>query len=329
MSKQHHDDEDALGSDSFLDIASNIVGILIILVLVAATRMRGYVDEAIREAASEDEPVAAQVENIGEQRQTAHQLVGEVGKLTGEAAKLGQEVQAAKYAREKIAAMIALAERELEKHREKLDEGEKRRHDVAAKLVSARRRLYESEREQLSLVSTPAPQVTVKSYPSAISKTVFTKEEHFRLLGGKIVRVPFTELKDRLFDEKRQLIWKLEDSPEVSGSLGPQDGFRLDYHIARTTVGANLVAAYFIPVQADMGEPLAEALANGSAFRAAIDGLDRPNTTITVWTYPDSFDEFRQLKKELYQMGFGVAGRPLQRDTHIGFSPNGSKSAAQ
>ena len=39
MSTREDDLEDAIGSDSFLDIASNIVGVLIILVLVGATRL--------------------------------------------------------------------------------------------------------------------------------------------------------------------------------------------------------------------------------------------------------------------------------------------------
>ena len=42
MSTREDDLEDAIGSDSFLDIASNIVGVLIILVLVGATA-RGVV----------------------------------------------------------------------------------------------------------------------------------------------------------------------------------------------------------------------------------------------------------------------------------------------
>jgi hypothetical protein len=51
--------------------------------------------------------------------------------------------------------------------------------------------------------------------------------------------------------------------------------------------------------------------------------------TITIWTYPDSFDEFRKLKKILYQQGYAVAGRPLPEGMPIGASPSGSKSSAQ
>jgi hypothetical protein len=148
-------------------------------------------------------------------------------------------------------------------------------------------------------------------------------------LGKRIARVPFEELKDLLMDERRQLAWKLEDLPEVSGSVGPRDGFRLDFHFVRTARGGSLTAAYYVPVQTNLGVPVEEALAAGSQFRAQLAQLDRENTTITLWTYPDSFDQFRQLRKELYQLGFGVAGRPLDKDGRIGFSPTGSKSQAQ
>jgi hypothetical protein len=55
-----------------------------------------------------------------------------------------------------------------------------------------------------------------------------------------------------------------------------------------------------------------------------------PNTyTITIWTYPDSFPEYARLKKELYELGYAVAARPLPHGMAIGASPRGSKSSAQ
>lgn len=332
MSRIHsaHDDE-AIGSDSFLDVVSNIVGILIILVMVAGSRAKTYVARpeekpaSVVAAPSADEMKA----DLRSARRTAQSLAADLGKLTREAARLANEVKAAEYAQIQVGSFIATAEHELAKERDRLDEKTRRQHDLAEKIVATRRKLDEIRREQISIVSTAAPEIVVKSYPSPISATVFTTEEHYRLLGKRITRVPFEELKDLLLDERRQLIWKLEDLPEVSGSVGPRDGFRLDYHFVKTPRGGSLTAAYYIPVQSNLGEPVAEALAEGSEFRRQLTRLDRQNTTITIWTYPDSFDEFRELRKELYRMGFSVAGRPLEKDSRIGFSPGGSKSAAQ
>jgi hypothetical protein len=64
-------------------------------------------------------------------------------------------------------------------------------------------------------------------------------------------------------------------------------------------------------------------------FHRQLRELNSQDTTITVWTYPDSYPEFRQLKEHLYQRGFLSAARPLPHGHPIGGSPHGSKSAAQ
>ncbi|MEX0586850.1 MAG: hypothetical protein WD176_09405, partial [Pirellulales bacterium] len=182
--------------------------------------------------------------------------------------------------------------------------------------------------EQISLVSQPTAEVTIVSYPTPISKTVLNHEEHFRLLEGRVVRVPFIELKDALLEERRQLLWKLRDQAEVTGEVGPVDGFRLSYHLLRTPTGGTF-EGYYHPTSSGLGEPVEMALAPNSAFRRAIDRLDRTTATLTIWVFPDSFGAFRHLKKELYRLGFAVAARPLPPDGKIGFSSHGSKSAAQ
>jgi hypothetical protein len=77
------------------------------------------------------------------------------------------------------------------------------------------------------------------------------------------------------------------------------------------------------------GETAEAALAEGSAFRSQIAKLRRGIHTITIHVYGDSFDAFRKIRKDLYQLGFAVAGRPLSPEMSIGFSPTGSKSTAQ
>ena len=51
-------------------------------------------------------------------------------------------------------------------------------------------------------------------------------------------------------------------------------------------------------------------------------GAFNPNAvTVTVWVYPDSFPEFRELKEELYQLGFLTASRPMPDGQPISGSP--------
>ncbi len=56
---------------------------------------------------------------------------------------------------------------------------------------------------------------------------------------------------------------------------------------------------------------------------------DPDRTTVTVWVYPDSFNQFRTLKAELFRRRFLTAGRPLPEGHPIGGSPDGSRSASQ
>jgi hypothetical protein len=84
-----------------------------------------------------------------------------------------------------------------------------------------------------------------------------------------------------------------------------------------------------VPVSSQLGEPVDEALAEGSEFRQAVSKLRPGRETITIWTYQDSFASFRRIKKALYELGFSVAARPLPVGIPISGSPEGSKSAAE
>ena len=84
-----------------------------------------------------------------------------------------------------------------------------------------------------------------------------------------------------------------------------------------------------LPMQAKLGESVEEAMAGTSQFRQTL-SLHRPgDTTVTLWTYPDSFAEYRWLNDELHRLGYVTAGRPLPAGFPIGGSPHGSRSAAQ
>jgi hypothetical protein len=84
-----------------------------------------------------------------------------------------------------------------------------------------------------------------------------------------------------------------------------------------------------LPVSPQMGETAEEAFAPASQFRSELAGVDPRETAITMWVYPDSFALFRELKRELFKVGFQVAGRPLPEGELIGGSPQGSRSVAQ
>jgi hypothetical protein len=82
-------------------------------------------------------------------------------------------------------------------------------------------------------------------------------------------------------------------------------------------------------VSSQLGEPIDAALKPGSNFRRSLEMLSPRTYTITVWSYPDSFGEFRKLQQDLYALGYSVAARPLPEGAPIGASPHGTKSSAE
>lgn len=323
--------------DSFLDVVTNIVGILIILVVVAGLRAKNapvhasVVKDPRLEAAAED----LQKDLAAEQsvRQDIFRMVEQIRAVQREGLVRFQQ-------REQLATLLALLEHKLKTHREQLDAKAREDFDLARLLADARQKLGQIERErQQAETSEPEP-ILVENYPTPLSKTVDGDENHFQLRGGRIAYIPLKRLLDRFKADVQRQLYKLTDLPELSDTVGPEGGFRLRYVMEREDAPpevqlqrghgtyASLRQWSLIPVSGELGEPVGAALAEGSNFRQTLASL-RPGTTVTVWVYPDSFAEFRQLRKELYRMNFPVAGRPLPEGTPIGGSPKGSKSAAE
>jgi hypothetical protein len=90
-----------------------------------------------------------------------------------------------------------------------------------------------------------------------------------------------------------------------------------------------LVGLLVEPLQEPHGQPLRKLLDGQSLVDIELAGRDPATTTITVWVYPDSFAEFRQLKEYLYGRGFATAARPLPAGHPISGGPQGSRSNAQ
>ena len=134
---------------------------------------------------------------------------------------------------------------------------------------------------------------------------------------------------------------RLADQDELTETVGPVDGFRLrftleheiTYDTARETHRGGsypkLRRWTLIPTANDLGEPVRLALEQGSDFRQALAKVLPGRTTITIWVYPDGFEAFRQIRRELYRLNYAIAARPLPLGASISGSPEGSKSAAQ
>lgn len=334
MARRPRNEEQEFGSESFLDVLANVVGVLIILVMVVGMRIQKTLAESAETAVPAIDLTAPQAELSG--------LEEELARFASQAGAAGRDAMTRQAEQEELAAALRERQRELERRRRALDEQSQQRFDAQRKRAAAEA-LAEQLRRDLASAEGSKSKITIESFPTPLARTVDGKEEHFQLRSGRIAHIPLEELLTKLKADAPSQFWKLKDLPEATGTVGPIDGFRLRYTFQRVDVpledqmaGKRLVGSFaqlsqwtLVPSDNLMGETIDEALDSQSNLRAVLGKHKARDTTITLWTYPDSFGEFRRLKKELYLLGFPIAGRPMPPDAPIGGSPRGSKSAAQ
>lgn len=326
------------GQDSFLDIVANIVGILIILVMVTGVRVRN----AAVEAASIDAETQAEADALREEQATAGSLFSDVLKAEAQVENFKRERARREAERDRLAVVVAAWEHKIRSHRDQLDADSHAAYDLGLNVSEARLRLDALRRRRANVDAAQAPPILIESYPTPLSKVVDGDEIHFQLRNGRLAYIPMENLLGEFQEHARQKAYKLLKQPELTETIGPSGGFRFRYTLQRRTINKDLAAIgshggfypivkrwTLIPTSAELGEPVNAALAPVSEFRSTIARYDPDSTTVTIWTYPDSFAEFRRLKKELHHLGFPTAARPLPHGAPITGSPHGTKSAAE
>ncbi|NIP87180.1 MAG: hypothetical protein GTO03_17115 [Planctomycetales bacterium] len=334
MNTNSRDESNLHEHDSFLDIVANMVGILIILVLVVSIRAK---DAPVRQKRAELPPI-----DLATPQATVASLQRDVLQLADEAIQLDQLLAARDQQRQVLATMLAAAREEIKERRGALGQRQREKFDLQQQLEAARRELEKIELQRIHLAGIKPEVVRIDSLPTPISEKVFGKEIHLQLRGGYLVEVPLDDLFEEAKGQARQKTWKLDETSEVTELVGPLRGFRLRYMLEKrelplsvrleTGRTGHIIRARrweLIPTESQLGEPVPVALSTGSTFLRLLDQHDPRETTITVWTYPDSFESYRQLKKELYRRGFPTAARPLPIGASIAGSPQGTRSHAQ
>ncbi len=338
MSRERSQETNAAGHDSFLDVVTNMVGILIVLALVVGLRVK---NAPVSFQSTDQMPDAARP--LEKDQATEQSLRGEIAEISRQTDVVAREVFLRGQEREWLAAAAAAAEQEIRRRRERLEGAAKEDFDRAREAALARKKLDELDRQRAALEAEKGETVVVESYPTPLAKTVFDEEIQFQLRGGHVALVPLEKLVLLARDDARAKADKLVERgplPELTETVGPEGGFRFRYtvqrhdEVERTPAGPihrtslRLVRWTVIPVGSQLGEPVEVALGENSQFRRALAGL-HPGTTVTIWVYEDSFASFRQVRKELYRLGIPVAARPLPEGTMIAGSPRGSRSEAE
>ncbi len=340
MTRRKPPSAEAPGQDSFLDIVANLVGILIILVMVIGVRAKDAMLEAAPIAVKEEAAAQAEVD-VAAAMKAARAVEQDIQRLTSKVNREAFEIEYRRKERDKIQLLLASAEQVMAEKREELDAEQQLQLDARRELIAARDELSKLESSVQAAEGSIPKTAIIEHLPTPMAKTVFGKEIHFMLSGGKITYVPWDELVEKLQDEARQKMWRLKDQPQITETIGPIGGFLMRYQLKRTqqTITTRAGTAVqqrveldnfvLLPVDESLGEPVAEAFLEGSKLHSVLVKNNPDKTTLTIWTYPDSFNDFRELKHELFRRGYLTASRPMPDGIPIGGSPRGTRSAAQ
>lgn len=323
---------DAGSQDSFLDIVTNIVGILIILVMVIGARVQSISFKPKEASRPNLKTLMMEVVRL-EDAVVASE--SELRELDEQGGQLAVTVADAGNARIHLATAVSGARRDVENQKQKVDKAKAERVEMAAESQRIRDEIEQCNLEADGISHAPQSTKELLAYPTPVGRTVTGDELHFRLAAGRISYIPLTELFDRAKARTQRTSGSSLASMEARiETVGPIQDFALDYvievQINRSAGQVYVRSREWVvkPARYDIGETLDEALARQSRFRSILAGVT-PATTVTLWCYPDSFEEYRSVREELHRIGVSAACRPLPEGAPIGGSAEGSKSVAQ
>lgn len=328
--------DEAVNSDSFLDIVASVVSIMIIMVVLEGSRIK---NEPVSLSLPASSPAMVEWEKDAA---VERNMRTDIVKADAEVGALQREIAGRRLQRDVLATTVSAVEQKLQQYRQRLDTTKRADFDRTRSLSESRSQLEQLVHEREQVENTPAAPVVVESYPTPLSRAVDGPEAHLLISNGRVVFVPVEPLLEEFQTQARRQVYKLRDQPELTDTVGPIGGFRLRYTLERQDISAETMeetgrgGSYvrlrrwvLVPVLDEQGEPVRLALQEGSDFRRALVKILPGRTAVTIWVYPDGFEAFRQIRKELYRLGYAIAARPLPSGTPISGSPDGSKSAAQ
>ena len=343
--------------DSFLDVIANVVGILIILVMLvgvqASQRMlvaekspvepMPQVQQAVIPKTDLTVQLAALHEEVSLAKRKAIASQSAIKESVTRIVRINHEARQQDQHRDQLAMHRAIIESDLENRRKNLGSKRQQEFDVQRQLVDSQIKLDELTKEQMALLAAPSESEEIECVPTPLAKTIEEDAIHLRLKKGLVSIIPFYELKAQLDHQGAVIMRRMQSRDKVVETFGPINGYRLRFTAFKRYAGGAITGPlvgrqqradidysfHFLPTSESLGQNVEQALMPGSALYKMLETNQRLSPPIVVWLYTDSFEEFRPLKRKLWEMGFSMATRPMQLGTHIGASPHGTKSAAQ
>jgi len=334
MSKRRNEDA-AIGEDAFLDTIANLVGILIILVVIVGSRSHATakiaVENELKQKVDKMESPAAKTKNLDQDLQ----------KQAEELHNYDLEVAYRDAERRAIMDRVTMAEKLVDDELQNVDQTVKDRIETDQELSELEKQLANLLGQTGDIQSLEQNTAVLQHLPTPMAKTVFGKELHIMMRGNMVSVIPWERLVDTLKVEARRSAERNSQKDHFVNQLGPIDGFLMTYGLktqsgimsngSTSRLGRTIELEKFElePTSEVHRETVAETLGAGGRLRMELATCAAQHTTVTVWVYPDSFNEFRGLKERLFAEGFLCAARPLPPNVRIGASPRGSASTAQ
>ena|GEM_PF-1454949 len=346
LRKPNNTDIELGGQESFLDLVSNILGILIILVMVAGIRAQynSTVDSSPENAATVfAEPEL--LEHLSTQYEQLQIKAGHAAKLRMdiEEVEMQSEIltgrlyqQSMEYAA--LFDLMTTLRAEIEIAAEAQSQTLKEKIEYQRLLAETDAKLAQISQASAHLQNIKPKTTNLENIPTPLSQTVENKEMHVRLLGGRIAYVPLSELVILLRGHIGEEQQRYSRQPANFGKVGPIEQFELEFMLVTRHIPSpggmevqiGLQYGEIISPWEPVGEPLDLALSlPQSEFRKKLAMFQKNLYTVTVWVYSDSFEAYHDLKQFLQEQGYSVAARPMMKDHPIGISPHGTRSSTQ
>ena len=334
MSKRRND-EAAIGEDAFLDTIANLVGILIILVVIVGSRSYATAKTAI------ESELKKKVEQLESPLAKTKSLDQDLQKQVEELRSYDLEVVYRDSERMAIMDRVTIAEKIVEEELQNVDQTTRAKIEKELEMSELERQLANLLNQQGEIQSVEQTTAVLLHLPTPMAKTVFGRELHVMMRAGKAAVIPWERLIETLKSEARRSAERNSQKDRFVNQLGPIDGFLMTYGLksqsgivsngqsARLAKTIELEKFELEATSEVVHETIAETLGTGGRLRLELAASAAKQTTVTVWVYPDSFNEFRSLKERLFSEGFLCAARPLPFNVRIGASPRGSASTAQ
>jgi HAMP domain-containing protein len=325
----------AVGEDSFMDTIANLVGIMIILVVIVAAR--GYTTAKVQARVDAEE----KFEQMDAPKLTTVQLSRDLEEQLEDLREYELELMARSAERMSLVDRVNLAEQAFEEKMRGIDRVASEDIQVQLELSQLEKELAELTQQAGNLPPSEIETVALQHLPTPMAKTVFGKELHVMMQDNLVTVIPWDALVETLKQQVQRTVSRNTQRERIEDSLGPIDGFMMRYRLisrngivsdGRSSAMGRMVELEKFeldPTSDIIRESVVDSLRSGGRLRSELDAFRSQQTTITVWVYPESFGEFRQLKESLFREGFLCAARPLPTNMRIGASPRGSTSAAQ